>query len=59
MEISVGTKFTKKFGRHGQFNGVVVAKNEEDAEEDEPSFRVKYEDGDEEVMGEKEILKFF
>jgi len=45
MEIQIGTSFMKKFGRHGMFRGVVVQKHE-DAE---MGFRVKYEDGDEEV----------
>jgi len=45
MEITIGTSFMKQFGKAGLFRGVVVLKHK-DAE---IGFRVKYEDGDEEV----------
>jgi hypothetical protein len=51
MEVAVGTTFNKTFGSEGIFRGEVVSKysRASDSETDGPLFKVKYEDGDQEV----------
>jgi len=52
MDIIVGTSFTKCFEGHGVFRGEVVSKYGKagtSSKNSEPLYKVKYEDGDEEV----------
>jgi hypothetical protein len=49
--VEIGTKFMKSFGIHGEYNGIVL----ELPTSDQPFYRVRYEDGDEEDMEEDEL----
>ena len=52
--IGVGTKFVKRFGRHGFFKGELVS----EPNDTHPFYRAKYEDGDEEDLEEFEVLDY-
>jgi hypothetical protein len=51
LTVEIGTKFMKSFGIHGEYAGTVI----ELPTSDQPFYRVRYEDGDEEDMEEDEL----
>eukprot|EP00957_Ditylum_brightwellii_P081356 6188626-Ditylum_brightwellii.AAC.1 len=54
IAISLGTKIVKSFLDYGEFKGVVTRI----PTDEEPFYRVQYEDGDEEDMSGDEIEKY-